>query len=171
MRGSSVSLVRVPRTVPVCVCATHMFVVTHIIKFYRHLNSAYIHKHKHKHTHTQRRRKRGEKGAHCGCKFFCFLCRLQLTKELKHNKNKRLEWQREGRRGGGLGQRALDMPDMAGYHVHWRFTQQDEVKNQQSSSEGNSNNKALYNFVAQFRQERERQREEQHIKCVCVCEK
>lgn len=170
MRGSSVSLVRVPRTVPVCVCATHMFVVTHIIKFYRHLNSAYIHKHKHKHTQRERERGRREaKGASCGCKFFCFLCRLQLTKELKHNQNKRLEWQREERRGGGLGQRALDMPDMAGYHVHWRFTQQDEVKNQQSSSEGN--NKALYNFVAQFRQERERQREEQHIKCVCVCEK
>lgn len=64
MRGSSVRLVRVPRTVPVCVsvCATHMFVVTHIIKFYRHLNSAYIHKHKHKHTHTERERETGSKG-------------------------------------------------------------------------------------------------------------
>lgn len=56
---------------------------------------------------------------------------------------------------------------MAGYHVHWRFTQQDEVKNQQSSSEGN--NKALYNFVAQFRQERKRERErEEDIVCVYV---
>lgn len=73
-----------------------------------------------------------------------------------------------GKGEGGL-QRALDMPDMAGYHVHWRFTQQDEVKNQQSSSEGNNN--ALYNFVAQFRQEKERERDRERvqlIKCVCV---
>lgn len=60
---------------------------------------------------------------------------------------------------------------MAGYHVHWRFTQQDKVKNQQSPSKGNSNNNTLHNVVAQFRQKKERGRDrERSISSECVRE-